>query len=168
MTDANSNKRHCLAVLVDNEPGVLARVIGLFSGRGYNIESLSVAEVDGQRRVSRITVVTCGDDAIVEQIMAQLDRLVPVHKVINVSRSGAWTEREMALIKVGVEDGARRAEILKLAKESGGQPLDAGASPLILCATGSPDAVDALISSLRPFGVMEIARTGSVGMGTEG
>ncbi len=107
-------ERHTIAVLVDNEPGILARVVGLFSGRGYNIDSLTVAEVDKAANLSRITVVTTGTRMIIEQIKAQLSRLVPVRKVHDLTDEGPHVERELALIKV-VGKGEHRIESLRLA-----------------------------------------------------
>src|SRR5579862_1561236 len=120
MTDI---ERHTIAVLVNNEPGILARVVGLFSGRGYNIDSLTVAEIDRANNLSRITIVTTGTPMIIEQIKAQLSRLVPVHKVHDLTAEGPHVEREMALVKV-VGKGEARIESLRLADIFRAQVID--------------------------------------------
>ena len=159
--------RHCLAVLVDNEPGVLARVIGLFSGRGYNIESLAVAEVDEEKNLSRITIVTHGTDDIVNQIMAQLDRLVPVHRVVNLSAEGGWIERELALVKVMAATDDARAAALRAAEGHKALPVDREATPLIFRVTGTQADINQFIEKIRPHGLTEIVRTGTVGIGVD-
>ena len=159
---APPSSRHCLSVLVANEPGALARVIGLFSGRGYNIESLAVAEVDREKNLSRITIVTTGTIEIVNQIQAQLARLIPVLRVVNLSASGAWVEREMALVKVA---GSARAEALKIAAACNATAVDANASPLVFQITGSTDEVNAFLEKIKPHGLAEIVRTGTLGIG---
>ena len=116
-------KRHTISVLVDNEPGVLARVIGLFSGRGYNIESLTVSEIDPQHQVSRISVVTSGTPMVIEQIKSQLARIVPVHAVKDLTTSGAHIERELALVKM-VNSGEERIEALRIANTFRARTLD--------------------------------------------
>jgi acetolactate synthase-1/3 small subunit len=158
--------RHCLAILVANEPGVLARVIGLFSGRGYNIESLAVAEVDGERHLSRITIVTSGTNDIVNQIKAQLGRLVPVQRVVDLGEAGAWIEREMALLKVAAE-GASRVEVLRLAEAGRARVIDGAASPLVFHFAGTPDEVSRFLEQMRPHGLIEVVRTGTVGIGMD-
>ena len=160
----SASARHCLSVLVANEPGALARVVGLFSGRGYNIESLSVAEVDAVKNLSRITIITTGTASIVTQIQAQLARLVPVLHVINLSETGVWVERETALVKVAADN---RAALLKLAAEHKAQAVDSNASPLIFHITDTPDNVSAFIEKLRPQGLLEIVRTGTLGIGAD-
>jgi acetolactate synthase I/III small subunit len=156
-------EKHTIAVLVDNEPGVLARVIGLFSGRGYNIESLTVAEVEHDSHVSRITLVTSGTRMIVEQIKAQLDRLVPVHKVSDLTDEGPFVERELALVKVaGV--GEKRLEALRLASIYKAEVVDATLQSFIFELTGTPDELDGFISLMRELGLVEANRTGSAAM----
>ena len=153
--------RHTLSVLVDNEPGVLARVIGLFSGRGYNIESLTVAAVEETRQLSRITVVTTGTAMIIEQIIAQLDRLVPVHKVVDLTAIGAFVERELALVKVAGK-GEARIESLRLAEIFRARSVDTTASSFVFEITGSSQKIDAFVELMKPLGLVDTARTGIV------
>ncbi len=150
---------HTLAVLVDNEAGVLARVIGLFSGRGYNIESLTVAEVDHQGHLSRITIVTTGTPQIIEQIKAQLGRIVPVHEVHDLTVEGPFVERELALIQVQGK-GDHRVEALRLADIFRAQVVDSTLESFVFQITGTPDKIDAFAELMRPLGLQEIARTG--------
>jgi acetolactate synthase-1/3 small subunit len=150
---------HTLAVLVDNEAGVLARVIGLFSGRGYNIDSLTVAETDHTGHRSRITVVTTGTPAVIEQIKAQLGRLVPVHEVHDLTVEGAAVERELALIKVA-GTGEKRVEAMRLAEVFRARVVDTTLQSFVFEITGAPTTVDAFIELMRPLGVIEVARTG--------
>ncbi|MGC2413817.1 MAG: acetolactate synthase small subunit [Stellaceae bacterium] len=157
----DATERHTIAVLVDNEPGVLARVIGLFSGRGYNIESLTVAEVDRSNNLSRITVVTSGTPMIIEQIKAQLSRLVPVHKVHDLTEEGPAVEREMALIKVAGK-GETRIESLRLADIFRAQVIDSTIESFVFEITGSADKLNAFIELMVPLGLVEISRTGTV------
>jgi acetolactate synthase I/III small subunit len=159
MTDAI--ERHTIAVLVDNEPGVLARVIGLFSGRGYNIESLTVAEVDRSNNLSRITVVTNGTPMIIEQIKAQLSRLVPVHKVHDLTDEGPFVEREMALIKVAGR-GETRIESLRLADIFRAQVVDSTTESFVFEITGSAEKLNAFTTLMEPLGLVEVSRTGAV------
>jgi acetolactate synthase-1/3 small subunit len=154
-------ERHTIAVLVDNEPGVLARVIGLFSGRGYNIESLTVAEVDKLAALSRITVVTSGTRMIIEQIKAQLSRLVPVRKVHDLTDEGPFVEREMALIKT-VGTGENRIESLRLADVFRARVIDSTTESFVYEITGSADKLNAFIGLMEPLGLVEVSRTGSV------
>jgi acetolactate synthase-1/3 small subunit len=154
-------ERHTIAVLVDNEPGILARVVGLFSGRGYNIESLTVAEVDRNNRLSRITIVTSGTRMIIEQIKAQLSRLVPVHKVLDLTDEGPFVEREMALIKVAGK-GETRIESLRLADIFRAQVVDSTIESFVFEITGSADKLNAFITLMEPLGLVEISRTGAV------
>jgi acetolactate synthase-1/3 small subunit len=158
MADA---ERHAIAVLVDNEPGILARVVGLFSGRGYNIESLTVAEVDRRNRLSRITIVTSGTRMIIEQIKAQLSRLVPVHKVHDLSDEGPFVEREMMLVKVAGK-GEARIESLRLADIFRARVVDSTTESFVFEMTGSAEKLDAFIALMEPLGLIEIARTGAV------
>lgn len=155
--------RHTIAVLVDNEPGVLARVIGLFSGRGYNIESLTVAEVDAAQNVSRITVVTSGTAMIVEQIKAQLARLVPVHAVRDLTVEGAHVERELALMKV-VGAGDKRVEALRIADIFRARVLDATNDSFMFELTGGTDKLNAFIMLMQSLGLVDVCRTGVVAM----
>jgi acetolactate synthase I/III small subunit len=151
--------RHTIAVLVDNEAGVLARVIGLFSGRGYNIESLTVAEVDPQASLSRITVVTSGTPMIIEQIKNQLDRLVPIHKVRDLTIDGPALERELALVKVR-GTGEKRVESLRIADIFRARVVDATIESFVFEMTGSTDKLNAFIGLMRPLGLIDVARTG--------
>ncbi len=159
MTDVT--ERHTIAVLVDNEPGVLARVIGLFSGRGYNIESLTVAEVDRSNNLSRITVVTSGTPMIIEQIKAQLSRLVPIHKVHDLTEEGPSVEREMALIKVAGK-GESRIESLRLADIFRARVVDSTTETFVFEMTGSSEKLNAFIALMDPLGLVEVSRTGTV------
>jgi acetolactate synthase I/III small subunit len=156
---ANDVERHTLTVLVDNEAGVLARVVGLFSGRGYNIESLTVAEVDAVGRTSRITIVTSGTPAVIEQIENQLRRLVPTHKVMNWTSQKAGIEREMALIKVA-GSGDKRVEALRMADAFRARPVDTTQSSFVFEITGAPGKIDSFIDLMRPLGLVEVSRTG--------
>ena len=150
-----------LSVIVDNEPGVLARVIGLFSGRGYNIESLTVAEVDPKNRLSRITVVTSGTPMIIEQIKAQLSRLVPVHAVRDLTLEGASVERELALIKMA-GTGDKRIESLRLADIFRARVVDATIESFVFEMTGSTEKLNAFINLMEPLGLVDVSRTGVV------
>jgi acetolactate synthase I/III small subunit len=152
-------EKHTISVLVDNEPGVLARVIGLFSGRGYNIESLTVAEVDAEQKVSRITIVTSGTRMIIEQIKNQLDRLVPVHRVRDLTDEGPHIERELALIKVA-GTGDRRIESLRIADIFKARVVDATLNSFVFEMTGSAAELDDFISLMRQLGLVDVSRTG--------
>src|SRR5438093_499802 len=165
----DSIERHTIAVLVDNEPGVLARVIGLFSGRGYNIESLTVAEVDRSNNLSRITVVTSGTPMIIEQIKAQLSRLVPVHKVHDLTDEGPFVEREMALIKVAGK-GESRIESLRLADIFRARVSDSTTETFVFEMTGAAEKLNAFIVLMEPLGLVEVSATGAVAvaLGAEG
>ena len=154
---------HTLAVLVDNEPGVLARVIGLFSGRGYNIESLTVAEVDEKEKLSRITIVTSGTLQVIEQIKAQLNRLVPVHRVRDLTVEGSHIERELALIKVSGK-GEKRVESLRIADIFRARVVDSTSNSFVFEMTGSTDKLNAFIGLMVPLGLVDISRTGVVGI----
>lgn len=160
-------ERHTIAVLVDNEPGVLARVIGLFSGRGYNIESLTVAEVEQSRRLSRITIVTSGTRMIVEQIKAQLDRLVPVHKVRDLTDEGPHIERELVLVKVA-GTGKQRIEALRLADIFKARVVDATLSSFVFELTGESAEIDRFVDLMAQLGLVELSRTGVVAMSRGG
>jgi len=151
--------RHTLAVIVDNEAGVLARVIGLFSGRGYNIESLTVAEVDHEKAKSRITIVTTGTHDVIEQIKAQVSRIVPVHAVHDLTVEGPSIERELALFKV-VGDGDKRIEALRLAEIFRANVVDSTLESFVFEMTGTSEKIDAFADLMRPLGLIETARTG--------
>lgn len=161
LRDPNADviESHTLAVLVDNESGVLARVIGLFSGRGYNIESLTVAEVDHTRHQSRITVVTTGTPQVIEQIKAQLGRMVPVHAVHDLTVEGPSVQRELALFKVAGR-GDARIEALRLAEIFRANVVDSTLESFVFEMTGTPEKIDAFADLMRPLGLLEIARTG--------
>lgn len=162
-TFSDEQETHTLTVLVDNEPGVLARVIGLFSGRGYNIDSLTVAEVDHEGHFSRITIVTTGTPQIIEQIKAQLGRIVPVHDVHDLTVEGAFVQRELALLKVEGA-GDKRVEALRLADIFRAQVLDSTHESFVFQLTGTPDKIDAFADLMRPLGLVEMARTGVAAM----
>jgi acetolactate synthase I/III small subunit len=158
---ADDLERHTIAVLVDNEPGILARVVGLFSGRGYNIESLTVAEIDRKNALSRITIVTTGTRMIIEQIKAQLSRLVPVHKVADLTDEGPFVEREMMLVKVAGK-GEARIEALRLADIFRARVVDSTIDSFVFEMTGSAEKLNAFIALMEPLGLIEISRTGAV------
>ncbi len=155
------NPRHTIAVLVDNEPGVLARVVGLFSGRGYNIESLTVAEVDTTLDRSRINIVTSGDQMIIDQIRAQLERLVPVFNVVDLTEEGPSIERELALVRV-VGKGENRIEALRVADIFRARAVDSTLGSFVFEVTGDSNKVNAFIDLMRPLGLREVSRTGVV------
>ena len=154
---------HTLSVLVDNEPGVLARVVGLFSGRGYNIESLTVAEVAHAEHLSRITIVTSGPPEAIEQIGHQLERLVPIHKVTDLTLRGNAVERELAMIKV-VGKGTDRDEALRLAEAFRARVIDAAMESFVFEITGAVGKIDQFIELMRPIGLVEVSRTGVAAM----
>ncbi len=152
-------ERHTLSVLVDNEAGILARIAGLFSARGYNIESLTVADVTEDEAISRITIVTSGPREVIEQIISQLDRLVPVHKVTDLTALGPHVERELALVKVR-GTGDHRIEALRLAEVYRARVLDATTSSFVFEVTGGSDKIDKFLELMREVGLIEVARTG--------
>ena len=154
-------ERHTIAVLVDNEPGVLARVIGLFSGRGYNIESLTVAEVDRANSLSRITIVTSGTPMIIEQIKAQLSRLVPVRVIHDLTEEGASVERELVLVKMA-GTGDKRIESLRLADIFRARVVDSTIESFVFEITGSTEKLEAFINLMKPLGLVDVSRTGVV------
>lgn len=158
-TFSDVQERHTIAVLVENEPGVLARVIGLFAGRGYNIESLTVAEVDHTGHLSRITIVTQGTPQVIEQIKAQLGRIVTVHDVHDLTVEGPTVERELAIFKVAGE-GEKRVESLRLADIFRANVVDSTLTSFVFEITGAPDKIDAFADLMRPLGLVEVARTG--------
>ena len=154
---------HTLAVLVDNEAGVLARVIGLFSGRGYNIDSLTVAETDSEGHRSRITIVTTGTPAVIEQIKAQLSLIIPVYRVNDLTVEGPSVEREMALLKVA-GTGDKRVEAIRLANIFRANVVDSTLESFAFEITGTPEKIDAFTDLMRPLGLTDIARTGVAAM----
>ncbi|MET0247001.1 MAG: acetolactate synthase small subunit [Sphingomonas sp.] len=156
-------ERHTLAVIVDNEPGILARIAGLFTARGYNIESLTVSEISEDRAVSRITIVTSASAHVMEQIIAQLDRLVPVHKVTDLTAAGPHVERELALIKVA-GTGDHRIEALRLAEVYRARVVDATISSFVFEVTGGTEKIDKFVELMGEVGLVEVARTGVVAM----
>jgi acetolactate synthase-1/3 small subunit len=164
---AEAIERHTVAVLVDNEPGVLARVIGLFSGRGYNIESLTVAQVETEDNLSRITIVTSGTPMVIEQIKAQLARLVPVHKVHDLTAEGRHIERDLALIKV-VNSGEKRVESLRIADIFRARVVDSTIKSFVFEMTGSTEKIDAFIQLMRELGHIEVVRSGVVAIARGG
>ena len=161
MKPSEPERRHTLSVLVDNEPGVLARVIGLFSGRGYNIESLTVSAVDAARSLSRITIVTTGTLMVIEQTIAQLDRLVPVHRVVDLTVAGPFVERELALVKV-TGHGEARIESLRLAEIFRARSVDTTSRSFVFELTGATEKIDAFVDLMKPLGLVDTARTGIV------
>ncbi|QIE44757.1 acetolactate synthase small subunit [Pseudohalocynthiibacter aestuariivivens] len=158
-TFSDVEESHTLAVIVDNEAGVLARVIGLFSGRGYNIDSLTVAEIDHEGHTSRITIVTTGTPQVIEQIKAQLGRIVPVHEVHDLTVEGRSVERELALLKVEGKD-EKRVEALRLADIFRANVVDSTLDSFVFEITGTPAKIDAFADLMRPLGLSDIARTG--------
>ena len=158
-TGTQNAETHTLSVLVDNEPGVLARVVGLFSGRGYNIASLTVAEVAQAEHTSRVTIVTSGTPAAIEQIRHQLDRLVPVHRVTDLTLAGGAIERELAMIKVA-GTGEHRVEALRLADAFRARVIDASIRSFVFELTGAVTKIDQFVELMRPIGLVEVARTG--------
>ena len=159
MNNNDGIERHIISVLVDNEPGVLARVIGLFSGRGYNIESLTVAEVEGSLSLSRISIVTSGTPMVVEQIKSQLARLVPIHSVRDLTEMGVAIERELALVKI-INEGKSRIEALRIADTFRARTLDSTLDSFVFEVTGNSSKVAAFIDLMQSLGDVEIARTG--------
>ena len=156
-------ERHTIACIVDDESGALARVVGLFSGRGYNIESLTVAVVDPERDLSRITLVTTGTQMVIEQIKSQLGRLVPIHRVIDLTDEGPHVERELALVKIS-GTGEKRVEALRIADIFRARAVDSTSESFVFELTGTTEKVDAFIELMEPLGLIEIARTGVVGI----
>ena len=155
---------HTLSVLVDNEPGVLARVIGLFSGRGYNIDSLTVSETEHAKHLSRITIVTTGTPMVLGQIKSQLERLVPVHSVTDLTIAGRPLERELALVKVA-SSGETRIEALRLADAFRAEIVDATTTHFIFQLTGRTDKIEQFIAIMAPLGLVEVCRTGIAAIG---
>lgn len=154
-------ERHTLAVIVDNEPGILARIAGMFTARGYNISSLTVSEITDDDSVSRITIVTSASAPVLEQIVAQLERLVPVHKVTDLTTHGPHVERELALVKVA-GSGDHRIEALRLAEVYRARVIDATISSFVFEVTGGTEKIDKFVELMRELGLVEVARTGIV------
>jgi acetolactate synthase I/III small subunit len=155
--------RHTLAVIVDNEPGVLARISGLFSGRGYNIESLTVSETEHEKHISRVTIVTAGTNAVIEQIKNQLERLVPVHRVVDLTLTGEAIERELVLVKVSGK-GENRVEAMRLAAAFHARTLDATLDSFIFELTGASDEIERFLKLMATIGLREVSRTGIAAM----
>src|SRR6201990_1870834 len=163
------NETHTLSVLVQNEPGVLARVIGLFSGRGYNIDSLTVSETESQKHVSRITIVTTGTPMVIQQIKHQLDRMVPVYRVVDMTLTNRSIERELAMVKVR-GSGEPRVEAMRLADAFRARVIDASSDSFVFEITGKSDKIEQFIGLMLPIGLLEVARTGiaAIGRGPQG
>jgi acetolactate synthase-1/3 small subunit len=162
-------ERHVLTITVDNEAGILAKIAGLFTARGYNIDSLTVADITEDHQVSRITIVTHGPPPVIDQITAQLERLVPVHKVTDLTETGAHVERELALVKVH-GTGEARVEALRIADVFRAKVIDTTTESFVFELTGSSDKIDSFIALMRELGLVEVGRSGIVGMmrGAEG
>ena len=158
-----AEERHVLTVMVDNEAGILAKIAGLFTARGYNIDSLTVADISDNHAISRITIVTHGPPAVIDQIHAQLERLVPVHKVTDLTENGPYVERELALIKVAGK-GDVRVEALRVAEVFRAKVVDTSTASFIFELTGTPDKIDSFVAIMRELGLVEVGRTGVVGM----
>lgn len=163
------NETHTLSVLVQNEPGVLARVIGLFSGRGYNIESLTVSETENQKHLSRVTIVTTGTPMVIQQIKNQLDRMVPVFRVVDMTLTGRSIERELAMVKLR-GTGDHRVESLRLAEAFRARVIDASTESFVFEITGNSSKINQFVELMRPLGLVEVVRTGvaAIGRGAEG
>ena len=167
--ETQTTERHTLSVLVDNEPGILARIVGLFAARGFNIDSLTVSETEHEKGLSRITVVTVATPKVLLQIKLQLERLIPVHKVHDLTAEGKALERELALIKVA-STGEWRAEALRLADAYRAQIVDATTESFVFEITGKPSKIDSFIAIMMPLGLVEVVRTGlaAISRGPEG
>lgn len=161
--ETRASERHVLAVTVDNDPGILAKIAGLFTARGYNIDSLTVADISENHRVSRITIVTQGPPHVIDQIQAQLERLIPVHKVVDLTDQGPHVERELALVKVAGH-GEHRVEALRLADVFRAKVVDSTIESFIFEITGTPEKIDSFVALMRELGLVEVGRTGIVGM----
>lgn len=162
-------ERHVLTITVDNEPGILAKITGLFTARGYNIDSLTVADISDDHAISRITIVTNGPPQVIDQIEAQLERLVPVHRVIDLTEAGPHVERELALIKVA-GTGDKRVEALRVAEIFRAHVVDTTTTSFVFELTGAPEKIDSFVALMRGLGLVEVGRSGVVGMmrGAEG
>lgn len=158
-----ASERHVLTITVDNEAGILAKIAGLFTARGYNIDSLTVADITDNHEVSRITIVTHGPPAQIDQVHAQLERLVPVHKVVDLTEVGPYVERELALIKVA-GTGDIRVEALRVAEVFRAKVVDTSTKSFVFELTGTPDKIDSFVAIMRELGIVEVGRTGVVGM----
>ena len=156
-------ERHVLNVIVDNEAGILAKISGMFTARGYNIDSLTVADISEDHAISRITIVTRGPEPVIDQIRAQLERLVPVHKVIDLTEEGAHVERELALVKVAGK-GDNRVEALRIAELFRANVVDTTTQSFVFELTGAPEKIDSFIALMRELGLVEVGRSGIVGM----
>lgn len=157
------SSRHVLSLTVTNEAGILSRISGLFSARGYNIESMTVADISADHKVSRMTIVTNGPPRVIDQIIAQLDRLVPVHKVVDLTDNGPFVERELALVKVA-GTGEHRIEALRLADVFRAKVVDTTIESFVFEITGTTEKVDRFVELMRQIGLVEVGRTGVVGM----
>lgn len=164
-----ASERHVLTVTVDNEAGILAKIAGMFTARGYNIDSLTVADISEDHALSRITIVTNGPPPVIDQIRAQLERLVPVHRVTDLTEEGPHVERELALVKVAGK-GENRLEALRIAEIFRAHPVDTTTGSFVFELTGPPDKIDSFIALMRELGLVEVGRSGIVGMmrGAEG
>ena len=160
---AESNSKHILSIMVDNEPGVLARVVGLFSGRGYNIESLSVSEVDSDKFLSRVTIVTSGTKIIVDQIKAQLSKLIPVHNLIDITELKTFIGKELILIKLNVKKDSV-SKIHQFIRKNGAEILFDDKSEIIIQFSGTPFEISSMIKKLRSYNIIELTRSGLVSM----
>ena len=162
------SERHVLTITVDNEAGILAKIAGLFTARGYNIDSLTVADITETHEVSRITIVTHGPPSVIDQIRAQLERLVPVHKVVDLTELGPYVERELALVKVA-GTGNIRVEALRVADIFRAKVVDTTTSSFVFELTGAPDKINSFVALMKELGLVEVSRSGIVGMvrGTE-
>ena len=156
-------ERHVLTVTVDNEAGILAKIAGMFTARGYNIDSLTVADISEDHGVSRITIATRGPPPVIEQIRAQLERLVPVHVVTDLTEHGPYVERELALVKVA-GTGDKRVEALRIAELFRAKVVDTTTASFIFEITGAPDKIDSFLALMRELGLVEVGRSGIVGM----
>ena len=163
------SERHVLTVMVDNEAGILAKIAGLFTARGYNIDSLTVADITENHAVSRITIVTQGPPHVIDQIEAQLERLVPVHRVVDLTQAGPHVERELALVKVRGA-GETRVEALRIADVFRAKVVDTTTESFVFELTGASDKIDSFVALMRGLGLVEVGRSGIVGMmrGAEG
>ncbi len=157
------SERHVLSITVTNEAGILARIAGMFTARGYNIESLTVADISADHQVSRITIVTNGAPRMIDQIIAQLDRLVPVHRVVDLTENSPFVERELALVKVA-GTGDHRIEALRIADIFRAKVVDTTTESFIFEITGPTEKVDSFVALMRELGLVEVGRTGIVGM----
>ncbi|MGD9810183.1 MAG: acetolactate synthase small subunit [Sphingobium sp.] len=157
------SERHVLSITVTNEAGILAKIAGLFTARGYNIESLTVADISDDHQVSRITIVTKSPPRMIDQIIAQLERLVPVHKVADLTENGPFVERELALVKVA-GTGEHRIEALRLADIFRAKVVDTTTESFVFEITGPTDKIDTFVGLMRDLGLVEVGRTGIVGM----